>query len=59
MKKQTLIAIAIIVVLIIGCVFYAHYVPIWVLLCTIAAVFVGGVCGWLLRIIYERWRTIK
>lgn len=54
MKKQIIIIVAIIVATILGCVFYAHYVPFWVLLCTIVSFFVGGIVGWFARVLYNK-----
>ena len=54
MKKQIIIIVAIVVAAILGCVFYAHYVPIWVLICTIVSFFVGGVAGWFVKILWDK-----
>ena len=54
MKKQIIIIAAIIVAAIIGCVFYAHYVPVWVLLCTIVSFIAGSVAGWFTKVLYDK-----
>lgn len=54
MKKQIIIIAAIIVAVIIGCVFYAHYVPIWVLLCTIISFLAGSVAGWFIKVLCNK-----
>lgn len=54
MKKQIIIIVAIVVAAILGCVFYAHYVPIWVLICTIVSFFVGGAAGWFAKVLYDK-----
>lgn len=54
MKKQIIIIAAIVVAVILSCVFYAHYVPVWVLICTIVSFFVGGVAGWFTKVLYDK-----
>jgi hypothetical protein len=57
MKKQIIIIAAIVLAVIIGCVFYAHYVPVWVLLCTILAFLVGGAIGWYAKVLYDKLKN--
>lgn len=54
MKKQIIIIVAIVITVILACVFYAHYVPVWVLICTIVAFIVGVGAGWAIKILYDK-----
>ena len=57
MKKQIIIIAAIVIAVILACVFYAHYVPVWVLICTIVSFIVGISAGWLIKILYDKLKN--
>ena len=53
--KKKLIFSAIVVVIIIAILLFAHYAPVWVSLTNIITFIVGAAIGWIARIIYEKY----
>ena len=54
MKKHIIIIVAIVIAVILACVFYAHSVPAWVL---IVSFIVGVIAGCLIKILYNKLKN--
>lgn len=52
-KKILWIALAVLVVLVVGVVLYFRFMPVWASLQVLASLLVGLVAGWLSRLAYE------
>lgn len=53
--KRTIIFIAVIVAIIVALCVATHYLPVWFSITTVVAFLVGGVCGWLAKVLYDKY----
>lgn len=53
--KKKLVFFAIIFVLIVLILLFAHYAPVWVSITNLVSFFVGAVIGWFVNLTYNRF----
>ena len=53
--KRKIIFIAIIVVIIIAILLFAHYAPVWVSITNLVALSVGVILGWFAHVAYNKF----
>ena len=57
--KRKIIFIAIIVVIIIAILLFAHYAPVWVSITNLVALSVGVILGWFANVAYNKFVKVK
>lgn len=56
MNKKTIIwTIVVVVVVVLGTIFYTHGVPVWVSITNVVAAAVGIVLGWIAHVLYNKY----
>lgn len=55
MKKNVLIITAVLILIVIALLIYAHKVPIWVSLSNIISILSGLILGWITRVLYAKY----
>lgn len=53
--KRKIIFIAIIVVIVIAILLFAHYAPVWVSITNLVALVIGVVLGWIANVAYNKF----
>ena len=55
MKKNTIIIIAIIIAVVVALCVLSHYMPVWVSVLTAVVFLGGGIAGWFVKVLYDKY----